>query len=149
MNPTPASEFAAGLTPDLRAFVALCEDVLTLVTRENQALASSKTYQPGEFHRWRKRLIPELESALTRLRKQRLARRQTGPATSHPEEIKGLFQAIQGLLMKILFLDRENQRALLRYGLVPAKHLPPVATQQPHYVAGLYRRHSPVSGRQP
>jgi hypothetical protein len=30
----------------------------------------------------------------------------------------------------------------LRRGLVPAAHLPPVASQQPHFVANLYRRHT-------
>ena len=60
-----------------------------------------------------------------------------------------MFQTIQSLLMKVLLLDRENQQALLRRGLVPAKHLPPVAAQQPHYVAGLYQRHSPIRGGAP
>jgi hypothetical protein len=44
--------------------------------------------------------------------------------------------------MKFLQLDRENQQSLLRRGLVPPRHLPAVAAQQPHYVAGLYRRHA-------
>ena len=142
MNPTPAQEFAAGLALDLRAFIALCEDALALVTRENQTLSTAKDYQPGEFHLRRKRLIPELDSALISLRKRRLAWRQAGQTGGHSEEIKSMFQTIQSLVMKILFLDRENQQAMLRLGLVPAKHLPPAAAQQPHYVAGLYRRHS-------
>jgi hypothetical protein len=44
--------------------------------------------------------------------------------------------------MKILLLDRENQQAMLRRGLVPARHLPPPAAQRPHFVAGLYQRHA-------
>jgi len=146
MNPTLAPEFAAGLTLDLRNFVALCEDVLALVTRENQALAGPKDYQSNEFDQKRKHLIPELESALITLRKRRQLWRDNGQPGGHSEEIKRMFLAIQSLLMKILFLDRENQRAMLRLGLVPTKHLPPVAAQQPHYVAGLYQRHSTFSG---
>jgi hypothetical protein len=55
-----------------------------------------------------------------------------------------LFQNIQSLLMKVLVLDRENQQAMLRRGLVPARHLPAVAVQKPHYVASLYQRNAIV-----
>ena len=146
MNPTLAPEYAAGLALDLRTFVALCEDVLALVTRENQALAGPKGYQSSEFDQKRKRLIPELESALITLRKRRQLWRENGQPGGHSEEIKRMFPTIQSLLMKILCLDRENQQAMLRLGLVPAKHLPPAGAQHPHYVAGLYQRHSTFSG---
>ncbi|MCC6233741.1 MAG: hypothetical protein IT580_13910 [Verrucomicrobiales bacterium] len=42
--------------------------------------------------------------------------------------------------MKILLLDRENEQALLRHGLVPARELPSVNRQRPHFVSDLYRR---------
>jgi len=145
MNPTITTELAAGLAHDLQAFCLLCEGVLDLVTRESQALSDQNQYQPCEFQQGRKRLLPELELALITLRKQRQSRR---PATQ-PEEVKKLFQTIQSVLMKILLLDRENQQALLRRGLVPVKHLPPVAAQQPHYVAGLYQQHARVRGGVP
>jgi hypothetical protein len=44
--------------------------------------------------------------------------------------------------MKFFILDRENQQAMLRRGLVPVRHLPPAAAQRPHFVAGLYQRHA-------
>jgi hypothetical protein len=45
--------------------------------------------------------------------------------------------------MRMIILDRENEQLLLRRGLIPPKHLPPVQRQRPHYVAGLYQRHHP------
>jgi hypothetical protein len=48
----------------------------------------------------------------------------------------------QDLLMKILVLDRENEQALLRHGLVPVRDLPSVNRQRPHFVAQMYRRQS-------
>jgi len=145
MNPPIATQSADGLTLDLRAFRALCEEVLGLVTRESQALSNQNDYHPGEFNQTRIYLLPELESALMNLRKQRQSRRQITPS----EEITKLFQTIQSLLMKVLHLDRENQQALLRRGLVPPKHLPPVAAQRPHFVAGLYQQHSRIRGGVP
>lgn len=131
----------AALALDLQSFCGLCEEVLALVTRESQALLN-QNYQSGEFNQKRKSLLPELESALAKLGERRKSRRQD----VHPEEIKTLFQTIESLLMKILLLDRENQQTLLRRGLVPAKHLPPVAAQRPHYVADLYQKFATIRG---
>ena len=146
LNRTPSAEFAAGLARELRAFLALCGDFLALAAQENQALAGTADYQPFGFHQRRKHLISPLESALIKLREFRLAWQQCGPPaeSAQSEEIKSLFQDIQNLMMKILLLDRENQQAMLRRGMVPPAHLPAVAAEQrPHFVAGLYQRFSP------
>ncbi|MEJ0091172.1 MAG: hypothetical protein WDM80_15690 [Limisphaerales bacterium] len=143
MNQPLTSDFTAGLVNELRAFLALCETVLASVSSENQALSGHSEYQPFSFYQHRKNLLPNLETALTNLRSKRLVWQQTGESErSRCEEVKSFFQAIQGILMKVLMLDRENQQALLRRGLVPAKHLPLVAVQRPHYVANLYQRHT-------
>jgi hypothetical protein len=42
--------------------------------------------------------------------------------------------------MRILMLDRENEQALLRRGLLGPRHLPSHNAQRPHFVAGLYQR---------
>ncbi len=51
-----------------------------------------------------------------------------------------LLRQNQDLTMKIIVLDRENEQNLLRRGLVPARELPSVNRQRPHFVADLYRR---------
>jgi len=142
MNEPTTTDFATDLALDLNAFRLICDEALTLATDESRSLSNANDYKPGEFNQKRKYLLPELESGLMKLRKQRQSRRQT----TQPEEIKNLFHTIQSLLMKILLLDRENQQSLLRRGLVPAKHLPPAAAQRPHYVAGLYQQHSQIRG---
>jgi hypothetical protein len=40
-------------------------------------------------------------------------------------------------------LDRENEEALLRRGLLPARALPSPEQSQPHFVARTYQRHVP------
>jgi hypothetical protein len=42
--------------------------------------------------------------------------------------------------MKFILLDRENEQGLLRRGMVPARELPSVNRQRPHFVAELYLR---------
>ncbi len=149
MNPLPTPETNVGLELDLRGFTALCNDVLALVTRENQALATPQNYQPSEFYELRKHLLPELESTLVNLRKRRQVWHPSSKPGGHSEEIKAMFQNIQSLVMKILSLDRENQQALLKLGLVPATHLPPAAAQRPHFVAGLYQQYANHPGGRP
>lgn len=143
MNQPLTAELTTGMVAELRAFLALCEKVLASAIQENQALTGQTEYQPFGFYQHRKSLLPNLESALAGLRAKRIAWQQTNEAErARCEEVKPFFPAIQGSLMKVLLLDRENQQALLRRGLVPAKHLPPVAAQRPNFVAHIYQRHA-------
>jgi hypothetical protein len=145
MNNPITAEFTAGLIFELRTYLNLCEEFLVLAVRENQALSGQTVYQPFEFDQQRKSLLPDLESVSNKLRQRRIIWQQV-PASERErcKEAKPLFQRIQSLLMKMLLLDRENQQAMLRRGLVPARHLPAAAVQQPHYVASLYRRNATV-----
>jgi len=141
MNPV-LTNLAAQVGADLRIFLSLCEEALALAACENQALTGGADYQPAEFSRRRTGLLSGLDRALANLKRIRLVWLQTDPAErDRCEEVKPLFQAVQGTLMKVLLLDRENQQAMLRRGLVPVQHLPAAATQRPHFVSGLYQRH--------
>ena len=136
--------FAPQMIADLREYLVICDEALTLTTRENQALASSTEYKPFEFFQLRRGLLPRLENALVQLRKWREIWLHVPPAErAGCSEVKELFQSVQGLLMKLLLLDRENQQALLRRGLVPPRHQGSAGTQQPNFVANVYKRHTP------
>ncbi|MEJ5237974.1 MAG: hypothetical protein WHT82_06420 [Limisphaera sp.] len=133
------------LLPVLQQYRALCEETLDLYLREHQALHQGGEYQPFQFYRHRKDLLPRLEAALTELRRWRGLHRSGATRPRAPStELRRITDQVQTMLMRILQLDRENQQALLRRGLLPARHLPPAAAQQPHFVADLYRRHSPA-----
>jgi hypothetical protein len=140
-NPLPA--FITELTNHLRGYLTLCEEVLALTRRENQVLAAAGEYQPFEFYQGRKSLLSRLDQSLNLLRTWRQAwQRLDAAERAHFSDVKSLLQAVQDSLVKILLLDRENQQALLRKGLLPARHVQSFAAPQPHYAAQLYRRHS-------
>ena len=142
MNPAP-SHFTDQLAADLRAFLALCEEALALATCENQSLTAGSDYQPSAFLPRRKCLLANLEEAAVNLKRIRLIWQQADAAERERcGEVKSLFPVLQGTLMKVLLLDRENQQAMLRRGLVPPQHVPAAAAQRPHFVTGLYQRHS-------
>ena len=141
---TAAIPFAPEMISDLRAYLQLCEEALSLTSRENQALAGAGDYQPFQFFQLRTGLLPRLESALLQLRKWREIWLRISPADrAGCSEVKVLFQTVQDLLMKLLLLERAHQQALLRRGLVPPRHLATAAVQQPSYVANVYKRHIP------
>jgi len=143
MNPMPTANFAAQVAADLRDFLSLCEEALALATCENQIFTVGPDYQPAEFLPRRKSLLSSLDQAVVNLKNIRRVWQRTDPAEREQcGEVKSLFQAVQGTLMKVLLLDRENQQAMLRRGLVPVQHLPAAAAQRPHFVTSLYQKHS-------
>jgi len=145
MNPEPsAPDFLTALVRDLGEHHTFCETALALITEENRALNGPCEYQPFEFHQKRTRLLAGIDASLAKIRTWRHAWQHfDASARERCAEVKPLFQSIQDLLMRVLLLDRENQQALLRRGLVPPKHLSLAAGPQPqHYVAHVYRRNA-------
>ena len=141
MNPLPS--FIVELSKNLREHIALYDEILTLVTHESQALAGAGEYQPFEFYQGRKALLSRLSSSLNLLRTWRQAWQRLEPQErARYSEVKALLQTAQDALVRILQLDRENQQALLRRGLLPAQHVSNFSSQSPHFAAQLYRRHA-------
>jgi hypothetical protein len=142
MNTNPP-HFFVSMAADLREHLAISHECLALVTIENRMLRSSATWQPIALHEQRMRLLPRLESILIKLREARDAWQKFSQAErDRCGEIKNLFQELQNLLPRILMLDRDNQQEMLRRGVLPPAHLPPVQQQQPNFVNNLYRRHA-------
>ncbi|HEV2452983.1 MAG TPA: hypothetical protein VGY98_01895 [Verrucomicrobiae bacterium] len=147
MNETLTIQVAAGLSADLRVFTGICEEIFSLARSEHQALAGPGGYEQRAFDRRRSELLPDIESLVRNFRSHRAAWCQIPQAQRERfEELKQLFQKIQNLLMRVLVLDRENQQAMLKRGLVPAQHIPAVAAKQPNYIANVYRKNS-LSGK--
>jgi len=131
---------APTMEQDLRAHGALCEELLALAAAEREQ-SRAPDFAPGRHDGRRKDLLPQLEQSLHRLRTHRSAwQGLSAPERARHPEIPRLIRTTQEVAMKVIVLDRENEQALLRRGLVPSRHLPP-ARQEPHYVAGLYQRH--------
>ncbi|MGV3754430.1 MAG: hypothetical protein ACO1QS_03550 [Verrucomicrobiota bacterium] len=118
---------------------ALCQEILALAERENGALQQTDSAVTFEIAQQRRQLLARLDAALHNLRS---ARKGMGPGQPLPPETAQMVRQLQDIIMRVLVLDRENEQALLRRGLIPARHVPPAARQKPHFVAELYRRQS-------
>ncbi|MGE3311524.1 MAG: hypothetical protein AB7O66_16270 [Limisphaerales bacterium] len=131
------------LSEVLRENLALYGELWTLVLKERDRLHGESAGALTGTVAARKDLLPRLGDSLDRLVAAREKWQDMAPAerSSHPE-VGTLMRQNQDLLMKILVLDRENEQSLLRHGLVPARELPSVNRQRPHFVAQMYRRQS-------
>jgi len=133
----------AELAHDLRVHRKLSEEILALVESESAALRRENGRPALGTTDPRKKFLAQLSESLDRIRQHRIAwlRLEFSERKSHPEIVE-LLRENQNLLMKILVLDRENEQALLRKGLVPSGHLPSANRRRPHFVANLYQRNS-------
>jgi hypothetical protein len=124
----------------LRQHLEICRELFVVVERENQLLRRGEGGTGAEYEK-KKNLLPSLNQSLNRIRQHRVEWHQQNPQTrTRDAGVAPLLREAQDLIMKIIVLDRENEQALLRKGLVPARHLPSANRQRPHYVADLYRR---------
>ncbi len=129
----------------LQAHLGLAREVLALVEREGQSLRAQDNSSPSESHPAKKALLVRLEESVTRLKEYRSEWTRLDPATRAANaDINQLIRQNQDLTMKIIVLDRENEQALLRRGLVPPREIPSANRQRPHFVADLYRRQARV-----
>ena len=131
------------LAADLRTHRNLCEEVLRQAESEINVIDRQNGAPFPERIDAKKKVLAELTQSLDKIREHRVAWLKVEPTVrqAHPE-ITELLRENQNLIMKILVIDRENEKALLRRGLVPNREIPPARRQQPHFVANLYRRNS-------
>lgn len=135
----PAPPASPALATGLQAHLALCEEVLALVTRESEALRAPDPFASQTFTQQRNALLPRLSQSLDSLRRTRETWQQLDPAArARQSEAESLMRRNQDLIMKIIVLDRENEQALLRRGLLQPGQLPTANRQRPHVVAAQY-----------
>jgi len=131
------------MTDALREHLGVCNALLELAHKQAEALKDPAPYPAMAIQIERKALLCRLECALTLLVQKRALwnctriQRVEGDA-----RLPRLHQTALDTIMRVLVLDRENEQQLLRRGLLPARCLPPAAQSRPHYVAGLYQRHT-------
>lgn len=128
------------LASELRAHLDLCGGILATVQQEHQQLKSGGVKDLKQFFQHRHGMLEQVTSAQQKLFAHKAAWLRLTPdeRTAHPE-IGGLIRKNLDLIMKVVLLDRENEKLLLQNKLMPASHLPPAGRQNPSLVAQRYQ----------
>jgi hypothetical protein len=136
----------ASLDAVLKEYQDLSRELLRAAESDARSIADAGGTLAAESAADRRRILPRLEACLRELRRHRERWQRLSPADRAREaSVAPMLRAAQDALMKIILRDRENEQRMLRSGTVPATHVgqvPPAA--RPHYVADLYRRHTPA-----
>jgi hypothetical protein len=134
------SEPLETLADELQHYYRICDEVHSIVRRENQCLKSTEPQSIHQFQLTRKDLLERLTDAQGRLGVHKTSWLRLPPAVrAKKPEISTLIRQTLDLIMKTIVLDRENEQLLLRHQMVPANRLPSANRQNPHFVARLYQ----------
>jgi flagellar biosynthesis/type III secretory pathway chaperone len=129
------------IVEQLNEHLGVCQQLLQATEDEGQTLRRSGKPSLAEFYQRKKDLLPRFNQSLDGLRKHRVNWQKLSlDERARWPDVGMLLRKNQDLTMKIIVMDRENEQALLRRGLVPPRELPSVNRQRPHFVADLYRR---------
>ena len=141
MNTT--DETADSINAVIQGHLEVCNQLLALSQKEAAALKSATPFPTATIQAERRVLLSRLESALQLLGQKQLLWQQLGPERrARSAQVNPLIQTALDTIMRVLVLDRENEQALLRRGLLPVRSLPPVEQSHPHCVTRLYQQHT-------
>jgi len=128
------------LANELRTHHDLCSSILVTVQHEHQQLKSESVKDLKDFFEHRNGMLGRINEAQQKLFAQKAVWQQLTPeGRAAQPEIAGLIQKNLDLIMKVVLIDRENEKLLLQNKLVPPSHLPPAGRQNPSLVAQRYR----------
>ncbi len=97
----------------LREHIRLCSDMHALFIEEGQIMRTTGSPPDDTFLKKKESFLPVLEKGLEFLQ------RINEDPTSFPRGLDSLVEEARAQLMKLMLLDRENERLLLRTSLPP------------------------------
>ena len=129
------------LKDELRAYTKVCEEIHSIVERENHLLKSNEPQGIHRHQQSRRELLERLTSTQQRIsvHKSSWVRVPASARAKHPE-VGTLIRKTMDLIMRTIVLDRENEQLLLRHQMVPPNSLPSTRRQDPRFVTQLYTR---------
>lgn len=122
----------------------ICRRLLEIVQQESRWLSSASEEEPPlPDQRLKESLSQELSQAVSNIQAHRAALNDA--AKLHPEANKdpALQTAIQSatdLIMKIVVLDRENEKLLMKKGLIPPGKIPSSYQYRPSEAIKAYQK---------
>ena len=127
----------------LKVHNQLCGQLLGLVEGENQLLVAENLSALGDSNsaEVKRALLQRLDESRDLIRQHREALEREGAAGEGLDaEIDRVVEEGKGVIMKAVALDRENEKLLLKHGLLGPGTLPSTRSNRPDLVAKTYFR---------
>jgi len=131
---------------DIEAHNDLCHRLLDVIQQENQWL--SQDHPSGDVapdQAAKRSLLDQLSQQVSLIQGHRVVLKdheQTHPENPIPEAIHAAIGRGTDLIMKMVALDRENEKLLLKKGMVPSNQIPSSAQYRPSDALKTYQKHS-------
>ena len=117
------------ITKDVERHNGICRELLEIVQQENRWLSSSKgdASQIAAHQKSKTSLSKSLTEVVAKIQGHRAALQdasKNNPDAPKHKEIQLAIQSATDLIMKIVVIDRENEKLLMKQGMVPAESIP-------------------------
>lgn len=129
---------------DVECHNDICRQLLDIVQEENKWLSSAKMdrSQTPPDQKLKESLSKSLADAVSKIQGHRAALQDASKNNtegSRNPEIQATIQSATDLIMKIVVIDRENEKLLMKQGMVPAENIPSSYQYRPSDVLKAYQ----------
>jgi hypothetical protein len=122
----------------------ICRRLLEVVQQESRWLSSaSKEDPPLPDQRLKESLSQELSQAVSNIQAHRAAMNDVAklhPGANKDPALQTAIQSATDLIMKIVVLDRENEKLLMKKGLIPPSRIPSSYQYRPSEAIKAYQK---------
>ena len=131
---------------DIETHNDICCQLLVVIQQENQWLSQDHTTDVSSPDQAVKRtLLEQLSRQVSLIQGHRVALKdheRVHPEDPIPKEVYSAIGRGTDLIMKMVALDRENEKLLLKKGMVPSNQIPSSAQYRPSDALKTYQQHT-------
>ena len=131
---------------DIEAHNDICCQLLVVIQQENQWLSQDHTTDvPSPDQAVKRTLLEQLSQQVSLIQGHRVALKdheRVHPEDPIPKEVYAAIGRGTDLIMKMVALDRENEKLLLKKGMVPSNQIPSSAQYRPSDALKTYQKHT-------
>ena len=122
----------------------ICRRLLEIIQQENRWLSSASEEEiPLPDQRLKESLSQNLSRAVSKIQAHRAAlndETRLHPETQKDPKLQAAIQSATDLIMKIVVIDRENEKLLMKKGMIPPGNIPSSYQYRPSEAIKAYQQ---------
>lgn len=129
---------------DVETHNDICRQLLDIVQQENRWLSSASDVEaPPPDQNLKESLSQNLSQSVSKIQAHRAALNDASkrhPETTKDPTLQTAIQSATELIMKIVVIDRENEKLLMKRGMIPPGNIPSPYQYRPSEAVKAYQR---------